>query len=126
MMDMSAMNEALSGMAPAEVALGAGLVAVIGTLLVVGQVVWFLVSAIGYYKMFGKAGQRSWFAFIPLLREFAMFKMSWNIKAFAFNTVFLAVFEIFNENDNLLISLVAAAFGIAWIVMQAKLMVRMA
>ena len=125
-MDMSAMNAALEGMAPAEVALGAGLMAIIGTLMVVGGAVWFLVSAIGYFKMFKKAGQRSWFAFIPLLREYALFKMSWTIKAFAISTVLLAVLQIFGESDNLIASLAAAVCGIVWIVMQVKLVVRVA
>ena len=125
-MDMSAMNAALEGMAPAEVALGAGLMAIIGTLMVIGSLVWFLVSAIGYFKMFKKAGQRSWFAFIPLLREYALFKMSWTIKAFAISTVLLAVLQIFGESDNLIASLAAAVCGIAWIVMQVKLVVRVA
>ena len=125
-MDMSAMNAALEGMAPAEVALGAGLMAIIGTLIVIGGAVWFLVSAIGYFKMFQKAGQRSWFAFIPLLREYALFKMSWTIKAFAISTVLLAVLQIFGESDNLIASLAAAVCGIAWIVMQVKLVVRVA
>ena len=84
---LSELNAGLSGMDPAEVALGAGLVGVIGTLMAVGAVVWFFVSALGYFKMFQKAGQRSWFAFIPLLREFAIFKMSWNLKTFVISTV---------------------------------------
>ena len=125
-MDMSAMNSALEGMAPAEVALGAGLLGIVGTLMVIGGAVWFLVSAIGYFKMFQKAGQRSWFAFIPLLREYALFKMSWTIKAFAISTVLLAVLQIFGESENLIASLAAAVCGIVWIVIQVKLVVRVA
>ena len=125
-MDMSAMNAALEGMAPAEVALGAGLMAIIGTLIVIGGAVWFLVSAIGYFKMFQKAGQRSWFAFIPLLREYALFKMSWTIKAFAISTVLLAVFECCNEEEQILAGLLAAICGVIWLVMQVKLMLRVA
>ena len=125
-MDMSAMNAALEGMAPAEVAMGAGLMAIIGTLMIIGGAVWFFVSAIGYYKMFGKAGQRKWFAFIPLLRDFSLFKMAWTVKAFAISTVMLAVLEIFGKSENLIASLAAAVCGIVWIVMQVKLVVRVA
>ena len=125
-MDLSEMNHALSGMDPAEVALGAGLMGVVGTLMVIGAAVWFFVSAIGYVKMFQKAGQRSWFAFIPLLREFAMFKMSWSLKAFVISTVLVAVVQFCGNSEDILVSLVAAVFGIAWIVMQVKLMLRVA
>ena len=125
-MDLSFFNEALSGMEPVEVALGAGFAAVLATLMVIGGAVWFLVSAIGYFRMFQKAGQRSWFAFIPLLREYALFKMAWNVKTFWISTVLLAVSQLTSESENIVVSLVCAAVGIAWIVMQVKLVVRVA
>ena len=79
-----------------------------------------------YFKMFQKAGQRSWFAFFPLLRDFALFKMAWNLKCFIISTVLLAVLEIFGESDAFLLSILAAVCGIAWIVMQVKLTLRVA
>ena len=63
-MNLSEINAALSGMDPADVAMGAAFVGVVGTLMAVGAAVWFFVSAIGYFKMFKKAGQRGWFAFV--------------------------------------------------------------
>ncbi len=125
-MDLSEMNAALSGMDPAEVALGAGLMGVVGTLMAIGAAVWFFVSAIGYFKMFKKAGQRGWFAFIPLLRDFAMFKMAWTVKAFIINTVLLSVLQICGESESILIGFVAAIAGIALIVVQVKLLLRVA
>ena len=125
-MNLSEINAALSGMDPADVAMGAAFVGVVGTLMAVGAAVWFFVSAIGYFKMFKKAGQRGWFAFVPLLREYAMFKMAWTVKAFIISTAFLAVFQICGESENILVSLVAVVLGIAWIVMQVKLLLRVA
>lgn len=125
-MNLSEINAALSGMDPAEVAMGAAFAGVVGTLMAVGAAVWFFVSAIGYFKMFKKAGQRGWFAFVPLLREYAMFKMAWTVKAFIISTAFLAVFQICGESENILVSLVAVVLGIAWIVMQVKLLLRVA
>lgn len=125
-MNFSEMNAALSGMDPAEVALGAAFMGVVGTLMAVGAVVWFFVSAIGYFKMFKKAGQRGWFAFIPLLRDFALFKMSWTLKAFIVNTVLFAVFQLCSESESILVGFVAAIAGIALIVVQVKLLLRVA
>ena len=125
-MNLSEINAALSGMDPAEVALGAGLIGVVGTLMAIGAAVWFFVSAIGYFKMFKKAGQRGWFAFIPLLRDFAMFNMAWTVKAFIINTVLFAVFQLCGASESILIGLVAAIAGIALIVMQVKLLLRVA
>ena len=125
-MNLSDMNAALSGMDPAEVALGAAFMGVVGTLMAVGAAVWFFVSAIGYFKMFKKAGQRGWFAFIPLLRDFAMFKIAWTVKAFIINTVLLAVFQFCGESESILLGLVATIAGIALIVVQVKLLLRVA
>ena len=123
---MNEMNAALSGMDPAEVALGAGLMGVIAGVMMVAAAAWFFISAIGYFKMFKKAGQRGWFAFIPLLREYAMFKMSWSVKAFVISTALLAVVQLFGESENIILGLVVAVLGIAWIVMQVKLQLRVA
>lgn len=125
-MDLSELNNALSGMDPAEVALGAGFIGVLGTLMVIGAAAWFFISAIGYFKMFQKAGQRSWFAFIPLLREYALFRMCWDLRTFVINTALLAVFQLFGERETFLLSLLAMVCGIAWVVLQVKLMVRVA
>ena len=125
-MDFNELNAALSGMDPAELALGAGFAGIIATLMAVGGLVWFFVSAIGYFKMFRKAGQRSWFAFIPLLREYALFNMAWTVKAFVISTVMLAVLQISNTQENLSLSLLGAVCGIIWIVMQVKLVIRVA
>ena len=123
---MNEMNAALVGMDPAEVALGAGLIGVIATLMFIGGAVWFFVSAIGYFKMFKKAGQRGWFAFIPFLREYALFKMAWTVKAFIISTALLAVVQLCGESESVLLGLVVAVLGIAWIVMQVKLQMRVA
>ena len=125
-MNFTEWNDMLSGMDPTELALGAGLVGVIGTLMVIGAAVWFFVSAIGYFKMFKKAGQCGWFAFVPFLREFAMFRMAWTVKAFVVNTVLLAVVQFCEGSENILAGLVVAVLGIAWIVMQVKLVLRVA
>ena len=123
---MNEMNAALVGMDPAEVALGAGLIGVIATLMFIGGAVWFFVSAIGYFKMFKKAGQRGWFAFIPFLREYALFKMAWTVKAFIISTALLAVVQLCGESESILLGLVVAVLGIVWIVMQVKLQMRVA
>ena len=125
-MDLSEVSHALGGMDPADVALGAGLLGALAALIMVGTVVWFFISAIGYFKMFKKAGQRGWFAFIPVLREYALFRMSWTMQAFAVNIVLLGIFQIAEEADGILAGIAVLVGGIAWIVIQAKLMLRVA
>ena len=125
-MHMNELNAALSGMDPTELALGAGFAGIIVTLMAVGGLVWFFLSAIGYFKMFQKAGQRSWFAFIPLLREYGLFKMAWSVKAFVISIVMLAALQISGMQEGLILGLLGAVCGIVWIVMQVKLVIRLA
>ena len=125
-MDWSEVNNALGGMDPADVALGAGFLGVLAGLVMVCAAAWFFISAIGYFKMFKKGGQRGWFAFIPILREYALFRMSWTMQAFAVNIVLLGVFQIAGDADGTLAGIAALVAGIAYIVIQVKLMLRVA
>lgn len=125
-MNSAEMNAALGAMDPTELALGAGLVGVIGTLMLIGSALWFLVSAIGYFKMFKKAGLRGWFAFIPLLRDYNFYKMAWNIKTFIIATVLLAAMQLCGESESVLAGLVAIVTGIAFIVITVKMNLRVA
>lgn len=126
MMNMTELKDALGAMDPTELALGAGLVGVIATLVVIGGIVWFFLSAVGYFKMFKKAGQRGWFAFVPVLRDYALFKMAWTLKAFVVCIVLLGAFQITSEMEGTLVGLVAAVCGIAWLVVHIKLLNRVA
>ena len=123
-MNMNELNAELSAMNPTELAMGAGLAGAIGMLIVIFLIATYLLSAAGYYKMFKKAGQRGWFAFIPLLREYGLFKMAWTVKAFVINVVLLGVFQITSEKEGAILALLTIITGIAWLVMQVKLTLR--
>jgi hypothetical protein len=46
------------------------------------RILCFVVYALGYYKIFQKAGEAGWKAFIPFYSDFVRFKISWNVKPF--------------------------------------------
>lgn len=123
---MNEFSQALSGMDPGELALGAGLLGAMATLIGVFGIVWFFVSALGYFKMFQKAGQRAWMAFIPLLRDYVRFKMSWNMKAFVIYIACFAVGQILEATGNPLLTLAALVFMIVALVHMVKLDIRLA
>ena len=125
-MDFAAFSEALSGMDPTMVALGAGLAGALVVLMGVGALAWFVVSSLGYYKMFRKAGQRGWMAFIPLLRDYVRYKMSWNVKAFVIYLVSVIAVELLGESETILLGLIGAAGAVSALVMEAKACVRIA
>ena len=76
--------------------------------------------------MFQKAGQRSWFAFIPLLREYALFKMAWTVKAFVISIVLMAAIQLSGLQESVILGLLGAVCAIVWLVMQVKLVIRVA
>ena len=119
-------NEALAAMDPAEVALGAGFAGAIATLMIVGSIVWFFVSAIGFYKMYVKAGVAGWKAFIPYYRSYVRFSFAWNTKMFWPFLVGALVSQFFTSSEMLLVNLLVIALGILTIVIGVKLDIRVA
>ena len=65
-------------------ALAGLIVAVTGAFAAVAAVAFirYLMTAIGYSKMYRKAGEAGWKAFIPVLNTYNNYKISWNGKLF--------------------------------------------
>lgn len=117
----------LGNMDPTELMLGAGMAGIVATLMLVGSIVWFFVAAIGYRKMFMKAGEAGWKAFIPYYKNFICFKFAWNTKMFwPFLVGMLLTQSGMADSGSLLLQLVALVFGIIAIVLGVKLDIRVA
>ena len=125
-MNFNELSQELAVMDPAELALGAGFIGILMTLFAVGSIVWYFLSAIGYFKMYKKAGDAGWKAFIPCVNSYVKFKFAWNTKTFWIFLVCLVVFYAFGKSESILLSLPALAAGIAYIVMSFKLDLRVA
>lgn len=126
----------LALMDPAELALGAGVAGAIAAMLLIFGVAWYFVSAIGYYKMYVKAGEAGWKAFIPYYRTFVRFKFAWNTNKFWIFLVTLLVIEFYSNFEAaisgmaavpaLLLNLLVIVCAIVCIVMGVKLDIRVA
>lgn len=119
-------SQALGAMDPTELALGAGAVGIVVTLMFVFSIVWHLLSAIGFYKMYKKANARAWMAFVPLLHQYTAFKISWNVKAFVISIVLMVVSRLAGNSESIAVLLLSFAASIALIVVQVKMRVRLA
>ena len=119
-------NQALGAMDPTELALGAGAVGIVATLIFVGRILWFFVSALGYYKMFQKAGESGWKAFIPLYNDFICFKFAWNIKKFWPYVVSSLLIYFLPGSDYLISGLLIWVCMIIELVINIKLDIRVA
>lgn len=113
---------ALTEMGPEAVAWG-----VIGAqIAIIVMILWYFISAIGYYKMFKKAGESGWKAFIPYLSDYVCFKISYNIKSFWIYLVGALIIQFFSEPTNTFAKLFVMVLAIITLVMLIKMKLRLA
>ena len=100
----------------------AGLVAAIFAI----GVIRYLLTAIGYSKMYRKAGVEPWKAFIPVYNTYNNYKIAWNGKFFFLSAVLYILLNALGNATNIALQMAAAAAGIALIVVMVKQNVKMA
>ena len=101
----------------------------IGALVLLGLIcglVRYLMYAIGYSKMYRKAGVAGWKAFIPVYSDYNNYKISWNGKFFFLSAALYILLTVLSGAEALAVQLAAAAAGIALIVVIVKQNVKMA
>lgn len=95
-----------------------GMVVTIAVIAFIG----YLLTAIGFAKIFKKAGEKGWKAFIPFLNDYTRFKIAWNTKAFWIWIITMAITNIAPAfGDGLIVSLVTFVAGIIFIVCVCKM-----
>ena len=85
----------------------------------------YLMTAIGYSKMYRKAGVAGWKAFIPVYNSYNNYKISWNGKMFAL-AIALYILMGASNSTMLALQLAAAAAAIALMVVVFKQNIKMA
>ena len=125
-MTMDEFTQGLAGMDPFELALGAGFVGIIFSFILFGGLIWYFVSALGYRKMFIKAGEAGWKAFVPYYKSFICFRFAWNTKYFLLFLLTLLVVQFVPTPEKLLPSLIMLADCIVFVVLTVKLNIRVA
>ena len=103
------MTAQLQAMDPEILAGGILFVAGLFAAMVAYGVIRYLMTAIGYSKMYRKAGEAGWKAFIPVYNTYNNYKIAWNGKLFflyAALTVASTVLGVFTEG------VMAAAAGV--------------
>lgn len=89
-------------------------------------VIRYLMTAIGYSKMYRKAGEAGWKAFIPVYNTFNNYKIAWNGKFFFLYAALYILFTLLGNAEGIALQLAAAAAGIALVVVDVKRNVKMA
>ena len=113
-------------MDPEILAGGLAVVAGIFAAIFALSVIRYLLTAIGYSKMYRKADIAPWKAFIPVYNSYNNYKLSWNGKMFFLAAALYILLNAFANSAMLALQLVSAAAGIALIVVMVKQNVKMA
>ena len=126
---MEMMNELMTAIGAMDSATlgGAALAttAMIGAAVAAG-LIRYLMSAIGYSKMYRKAGVAGWKAFIPVYNTYTNYKIAMSAKFFFLYAALNILFAAIANSTGIALQLAAAAAGIALIVVDVKRNVKMA
>ena len=123
------MNEliaAIETMDPEAVA--SAILAFTGLFVIIAAIalIRYLMTTIGYSKMYRKAGEAGWKAFIPVYNTYNNYKISWTGKKFFLSAALYILMSALTNSTMLSLQLVAAAAGIALLVIVIKQNIKMA
>lgn len=90
--------------------------------MLVVSLLYYVITALGLGRMFRKAGEPAWKAWIPVYNLYILFKLCWTTKMFWIWLVvdFAGVLISKLNSDNLILTLIGIVLGIAAIVIMAK------
>ena len=125
-MMMNEMMATLEAMDPEILAGGLILVAGIFAAIMALGVIRYLLTAIGYSKMYRKAGEAGWKAFIPVYNTYNNYKISWTGKFFFLSAALYILVTALSNSAMLAAQLAVIAAGIALMVVTVKQNVKMA
>ena len=125
-MMMNEMMATLEAMDPEILAGGLILVAGIFAAIMALGVIRYLLTAIGYSKMYRKAGEAGWKAFIPVYNTYNNYKISWTGKMFFLSAALYILVTALSNSAMLAAQLAVIAAGIALMVVTVKQNVKMA
>lgn len=77
------------------------LLSMMGFVLVV-TVVWYLLQAVAYWKIFTKAGEAGWKSLIPVYNIYTQYKISWNTQMFLVVLATVLVGGFLNSMDGII------------------------
>ena len=125
-MMMNEMMATIEAMDPEILAGGLLVVAGIFAAIFALGVIRYLLTAIGYSKMYRKAGEAGWKAFIPVYNTYNNYKISWTGKFFFLSAALYILVTALSNSAMLAAQLAVIAAGIALIVVTVKQNIKMA
>ena len=123
---MYTLIQTIENMNPDDLAFGIAFLGIATMIIIIGAILWFFISALGFRKMFIKAGEAGWKAFIPVYRRFIYFRFAWSTKVFWPYMIALFLFNFLPNDGSVIMSVIRLAIAIVFIVLEIKLDIRIA
>ncbi len=92
--------------------------AIMKTVIAVLSLLCDVLYVVGAYKVFEKAGEKGWYAIIPILNDYKLFKISWSNSSMYLPYLILSVIVQYNENKGNS-GIFTLIFSVALIIVQA-------
>ena len=125
-MMINEMMATIEAMDPEILAGGLLVVAGIFAAILALGVIRYLLTAIGYSKMYRKAGEAPWKAFIPVYNTYNNYKISWNGKMFFLYAALSVVSFFIGIQTEGMMAMLAGAVSLGVLFMALKQNIRMA
>ena len=125
-MMINEMMATIEAMDPEILAGGLVVVAGIFAAVIALGIIRYLLTAIGYSKMYHKAGEAPWKAFIPVYNTYNNYKISWNGKFFFLSAALYILITALSNSTMLAVQLAVFAASIALLVVTVKQNIKMA
>lgn len=81
---------------------------------------WYIIQAVGYWKVFNKAGETGWKALIPIYSTYVRYKLTWDVKMFWISLGLTVVEWAMPKTENFFVSLIGVAASIGALVISIK------
>lgn len=97
--------------------------------IVVVTVIYYVIYAIGSFKMYSKANVPGWYAFIPFVDDYQSYKIAWNGNIYLIVLVLSVVANVITQKgtgDFTVWTVVAMVFSLASLVLEIKYVARLA
>jgi hypothetical protein len=123
---MNGLTAALEAMDPEILAAGIYFWIVVFAAIAIIAVARYLMTAIGYSKMYRKAGEAPWKAFIPFYNTYNNYKISWNCERFCQHVVLYILVAAMCNSTMLSLNLAGILAGIILMVIMFTQNIKMA
>ncbi len=98
--------------------------AIVKTVILVLSFIAYVMYAVGVYKIFEKANIKGWYAIVPILNDFELFKLSWSSTMYLPYVVLSIIVQYYKEQSKT--SIFSIVFAIALFVVEIMFIDRLA